>query len=200
MEELKPGTILCKRNWNIYNMEYAWEFEKVKKVTPTGKIRLESGELLSSLEDCGYIVYGKEEQLLYMQDKIQECVSSMIRRFSEESKRLFPKLTIDDIIKIGNLFESLKLENIDTWGRDHTKRWYKEDLNYFIGYRNEFQKNATTNKAELETTKQCLRKILEEKEKLEELPELQGSVSYGIGLSIRNLRNVIELIDEKSED
>lgn len=198
MENLKPGTVLCCRSWNYHRREYCWIFEKVRKITPTGKIRLENDELLSSL-GC-YTIYDDEMKELYLQDNIQKNVMKMIRYFGEEGERLAPKLTISDIVKIGDFLESLKLENVDGWGREHTKDWYKNALNYFIGYRNELQKNRGVDKSKLENAKQCLNKILEEKEELEELNDRLDSVSYGLSQSITNLRNVIEIIDAKLED
>lgn len=52
----------------------------------------------------------------------------------------------------------------------------------------------------LELTKQCLNEILESKMNLEEENDLQNSVSYGLNLSIRSLKEVIEIIDDKLEN
>lgn len=148
MENLKPGTVLCCRSWNYHRGEYCWVFEKVKKITPTGKIRLENDELLSSL-GC-YTIYDDKMKELYIQDNMRENVMKMIRYFGQESGRLASEFTVSDIVKIGDFLESLKLENVDGWGREHTKDWYKDSLNYFIGYRNESQKNSSTDKPRLE--------------------------------------------------
>lgn len=198
MENLKPGTTLCMRDWSYHRDEYSWSFDKVKKITPTGKIRLENGELLSSLGR--HEIYNDEMKKLYIQDNIQNSVISMIRRLSDDVRRLIPKLSISDIIRIGNLFESLELENIDSWGRAYNKDWYKSDLDKFINFRNDLKEKGVVDKSKLETTKQCLKEILEEKEELEEEHEKLDSVSYGLNQSITNLRNVIEIIDEKLEE
>lgn len=52
----------------------------------------------------------------------------------------------------------------------------------------------------LAITKVCLDEILQEKIELESENDLQNSVSYGLNLSIRHLKEVIEIIDDKLED
>lgn len=51
----------------------------------------------------------------------------------------------------------------------------------------------------LEITKLCLDEILQDKIELESENDLQSSVSYGLNLSIKNLKEVIEIIEEKIE-
>lgn len=52
----------------------------------------------------------------------------------------------------------------------------------------------------LAITKLCLNEILEEKMNLEKENDLQFTVSYGLELSIRSLKEVIEIIDDKLEN
>jgi hypothetical protein len=59
---------------------------------------------------------------------------------------------------------------------------------------------SNINMENLATTRLCLEKILQEKIELESENDLQDSVSYGLNLAIRNLKGVIEIIDEKLED
>lgn len=136
MENLKPGTVLCERDWNIWRNEYIWSFDGVKKITPTGKIRLESGELLSTLGR--YEVYDDKMKKLYIQDNIQKNVIDMVKRLGDNANKIILKLPIDDIISLGNLLESLEIENIDSWSREHDKAWYDNSLVDFINFRNKF--------------------------------------------------------------
>lgn len=136
MENLKPGIVLCRRDWNVWRNEYIWSFDSIKKITPTGKIRLESGELLATLGK--HEVYDDEMKMLYMQDNIQKNVIDMIKRFGDNASRIFPLLAIDDIIRLGDLLESLEIENIDSWSREHDKAWYDNSLVDFINFRNKF--------------------------------------------------------------
>lgn len=59
---------------------------------------------------------------------------------------------------------------------------------------------SNINMENLAITKLCLEEILQDKIELESENDLQGSVSYGLNLSIKNLKGVIEIIDEKLED
>lgn len=59
---------------------------------------------------------------------------------------------------------------------------------------------SNINMENLATTRLCLEKILQEKIELESENDLQDSVSYGLNLALRNLKGVIEIIDEKLED
>ncbi|MDY5098737.1 MULTISPECIES: hypothetical protein [Clostridia] len=136
MENLKPGTVLCERDWNIWRNEYIWSFDGIKKITPTGKIRLESGELLSTLGR--YEVYDYKMKKLYIQDNIQKNVIDMIKRLGDNANKIILKLPIDDIISLGNLLESLEIENIDSWSRERDKAWYDNSLVDFINFRNKF--------------------------------------------------------------
>lgn len=136
MENLKPGTVLCERDWNVWRNEYVWSFDRIKKITPTGKIRLESGELLSTLGR--YEVYDDKMKKLYIQDNIQKNVIDMIKRLGDNANKIILKLPIDDIISLGNLLESLEIENIDSWSREHDKAWYDNSLVDFINFRNKF--------------------------------------------------------------
>lgn len=136
MENLKPGTVLCERDWNIWRNEYIWSFDGVKKITPTGKIRLESGELLSTLGR--YEVYDDKMKKLYIQDNIQKNVIDMVKRLGDNANKIILKLPIDDIISLGNLLESLEIENIDSWSRERDKAWYDNSLVDFINFRNKF--------------------------------------------------------------
>ena len=52
----------------------------------------------------------------------------------------------------------------------------------------------------LTITKLCLEEMLQDKIELESENDLQDSVSYGLNLTIRNLKGAIEIIDEKLED
>lgn len=56
------------------------------------------------------------------------------------------------------------------------------------------------NMENLAVTKLCLEGILEEKLELERENDLQDSVSYGLRLSIRDLKGVIGIIDDKLEE
>lgn len=136
MENLKPGTVLCERDWNMWRNEYIWSFDSIKKITPTGKIRLESGELLTTLGK--YEVYDDKMKKLYIQDNIQKNVIDMIERLGNNANKIILKLPIDDIIRLGNLLESLEIENIDSWSREHDKSWYDNSLVDFINFRNKF--------------------------------------------------------------
>lgn len=137
MENLKPGTVLCERDWNIWRNEYVWSFDSIKKITPAGKIRLESGELLATLGK--YEVYDDEMKKLYIQDNIQKDVIDMIKILGDNANRILPLLPIDDIIRLGDLLESLEIENIDRWNREHDKHWYDNSLVDFINFRNKLQ-------------------------------------------------------------
>ena len=59
---------------------------------------------------------------------------------------------------------------------------------------------SNINMKNLAITKLCLEEILQEKIELESENDLQDSVSYGLNLTIRNLKGAIEIIDEKLED
>ena len=59
---------------------------------------------------------------------------------------------------------------------------------------------SNINMENLAITKLCLEEILQDKIELESENDLQDSVSYGLNLSIKNLKDVIEIIDEKLED
>lgn len=59
---------------------------------------------------------------------------------------------------------------------------------------------SAINMENLAITKLCLEEILQEKRDLEELVDLQDSVSYGLNLNIRSFKNVIEDIDERLKD
>ena len=59
---------------------------------------------------------------------------------------------------------------------------------------------SNINMKNLAITKLCLEEILQEKIELESENDLQNSVSYGLNLTIRNLKGAIEIIDEKLED
>ena len=137
MENLKPGTVLCERDWNMWRNEYVWSFDSIKKITPTGKIRLESGELLATLGR--YEVYDDEMKKLHIQDNIQKNVIDMIKRLGNNANKIFLKLPIDDIISLGNLLESLEIENIDSWSKEYDKAWYDNSLASFIIFRNKLQ-------------------------------------------------------------
>ena len=52
----------------------------------------------------------------------------------------------------------------------------------------------------LTVTKKCLEEILLEKYELENENDLHDSVSYGLNLSIKNLKDVIEIINDRLED
>lgn len=52
----------------------------------------------------------------------------------------------------------------------------------------------------LTITRLCLEEILQNKIELESENDLQDSVSYGLSLTIKNLKEVIEIIDDKLED
>ena len=58
---------------------------------------------------------------------------------------------------------------------------------------------SNINMKNLAITKLCLEEILQEKIELESENDLQDSVSYGLNLTIRNLKGAIEIIDEKLE-
>ena len=59
---------------------------------------------------------------------------------------------------------------------------------------------SNINMENLATTRLRLEEILQEKIELESENDLQDSVNYGLNLTIRNLKGVIEIIDEKLED
>ena len=59
---------------------------------------------------------------------------------------------------------------------------------------------SNINMENLATTRLCLEEILQEKIELESENDLQDSLNYGLNLTIRNLKGVIEIIDEKLED
>lgn len=59
---------------------------------------------------------------------------------------------------------------------------------------------SNINMENLATTKLCLEEILQDKIELESENDLQGYVSYDLNLSIKNLKGVVEIIDEKLED
>lgn len=56
------------------------------------------------------------------------------------------------------------------------------------------------NMENLAITKLCLDEILQDKIELESENDLQDSVNYGLNLNIKNLKEVIKIIDEKLED
>lgn len=129
LREIKEGTVLYRREWNIWNSNYMWEFVKVKKITPTGKIRLENGALLNSLEDFG--VYDSEAEQVYIQDKIKEHVGSMIVDMGRNIKNIMNEISIEDTIRLGNMLEELNVENVKKWGSESTEKFYKRSLEEF---------------------------------------------------------------------
>lgn len=52
----------------------------------------------------------------------------------------------------------------------------------------------------LAITKLCLEEMLQDKIELESANNLQDSVNYGLDLSIKNLKDVIEMINDRLED
>lgn len=56
------------------------------------------------------------------------------------------------------------------------------------------------NMENLAITKLCLDEILQDKIELESENDLQDSVNYGLNLNIKNLKEVIKIIDKKLED
>lgn len=134
MEELKEGTILCSRDWNFYNNEYSWEFETIKKITQTGKIRLENGDLLSSLGK--YKIYDDEMEKLYIQDQIKDSIRSMIFYMDSNKSNIINESSFEDILKLGNSLEDLKIEDVKKWGNESNKKSYNWSLNKFKTYKN----------------------------------------------------------------
>lgn len=127
-EELKEGSVIYRRRWNIYGTGYRWDFYTVKKVTPTGKIRLESGTLLNSLGD--FKIYDEKAKKLYIEDNIKESVSSMISNIGRYSDTL-SKVSSEDMIRLGNLLEELKIEDVAKWGNDSSEKSYRYNVNKF---------------------------------------------------------------------
>lgn len=134
MEELKEGTILCSRDWNFYNNEYSWEFETIKKITQTGKIRLENGDLLSSLGK--YKIYDDEMEKLYIQDQIKDSIRSMIFYMDSNKSNIINESSFEDILKLGNSLEDLKIEDVKKWRNESNKKSYNWSLNKFKTYKN----------------------------------------------------------------
>lgn len=137
MDGLKEGIIICSREWNRWNNEYSWEFQKIKKITPTGKIRLENGNLISSLGK--YNVFNKEMEKLFIEDEIKKCVKSMLFYMNSNKNNIFADLQIEEVINFGNLLEQLKIENIDKWGSELNKKYYKDSLDDFIKRKSEIK-------------------------------------------------------------
>lgn len=129
IKDLKEGTVLYRRRWNIWNSEYIWEFEKVKKITPTGKIRLESGILLPSIED--YNVYDSEAEKIHTQDNIKRVVKTMVSNMERNIKNILNEISNEDVIRLGNFLEELKIENVNKWDREATKKYYQSDIEEF---------------------------------------------------------------------
>lgn len=136
-KDLKEGAILYRRRWNIWNDEYLWEFEKVKKITPTGKIRLESGILLPSMED--YNIYDSEAEKAYTQDNIKRVVKYMISNMERNIKNILNEISNEDIIRLGNFLEELKIENVNKWGNETTKRCYQSEVEEFKKLKNKLE-------------------------------------------------------------
>lgn len=59
---------------------------------------------------------------------------------------------------------------------------------------------SNINMEKLTITRLCLEEILQNKIELESENDLQDSVSYGLNLTIKNLKEVIKIIDDKLED
>lgn len=129
--DLKEGTVICKRQ-NNWHKSYTWKFEKVKKITPTGKIRLENGDLLNSLEP--YKVYDKEMETIYNQDMLKENLKDMIYYTFNERDDIIKNLSIDEVMKFGNLFKDLKIEDMKDLAMFSDTKRYKKCLNKFEEY------------------------------------------------------------------
>lgn len=133
--EIKEGTVLYRRKCNIWNSTYEWEFVKVKKITPTGKIRLENGTLLNSLED--FDVYDSEAEQVYIQDKIKEHVGSMLVDMVRNMRHIMNEISLEDTVRLGNILEELNIEeNIKEWGSKSTEKFYKRSLEEFKHLKN----------------------------------------------------------------
>lgn len=128
-KDLEIGTVLYKREFNIYRHEFDWEFRTIKNITKTGKIRLDNGVLLNSL---GYFkVFSDEGRKLLIEDKIKKNVKNIIYYLSSNKDNAINELPIEDVIKLGNAIKDASIENTKRWSNATGKESYENTINCF---------------------------------------------------------------------
>lgn len=135
IKNVKEGDILCKREYNYWNKNYNWEFQEVKKITPTGKIRLMNGKLIDSLGV--YNVYNKEMKQIFAKDSIRDAFSSIIYIIYSNKNNIAEQVQLEDIFKFIDTLEGFQLDTLVEWGKETDRKYYKDRLDTIKKYKKE---------------------------------------------------------------
>lgn len=118
LEEIKEDTQLCLREYDYFGKSYNWSFAKVKKITPSGKIRLDNGKLLKDLGS--YKVYNDSMRSLHIEDLIDKSMLHIIYKLYVSKGYLIKGLSTDKLIDIFNFISNLSLEELE-WANPQEK-------------------------------------------------------------------------------
>lgn len=138
IKNVKEGDILCRREYNYWNKTYNWEFQEVKKITPTGKIRLTNGKLINSLST--YDVYNEEMKRIFAEDSLRDAFSSMIYIIFSNKKNIAEQVRLEDIFKFIDTLEGFQLDTLVEWEKETDKKYYEYRLNALKEYKKEITK------------------------------------------------------------